>query len=442
MLAGLSKHCMLFGGGRSGKTFIIVRSIVMRALKAEKSRHCIMRFRFNHAKASIILDTFPKVMELCFPDVTFTWNRTDWYVEFANGSQIWVGGLDDSERLEKILGMEFVTVYLNECSQISWQGVMMMMTRLAQRVMQTVIDGASHQPRSMPMKTRMYYDCNPPSKAHWSFRVFKQKCSPDTKEPLQDPDNYVSFQMNPRDNLANLDEDYLSTLAGMSERMRRRFERGEFSDATENALFNEADIDKWRVVDGDLPDMLRIVVAVDPSGADDVDNADNDEIGIAVCGLGKDGCGYLLEDLTCKAGPATWGKIAVNAYQRWKADAIVAESNFGGAMVKQTITVAAGLEKVRVNFKMVTASRGKVVRAEPFSALYENGKVRHAGIFAKCEDELCAFSTAGYTVAGSPNRADAVIWALAELFPAISAPPKSEQPKRERAHRGAGAWMA
>jgi phage terminase large subunit-like protein len=173
-----------------------------------------------------------------------------------------------------------------------------------------------------------------------------------------------------------------------------------------------------------------------------VDNADNDEIGIAVCGLGKDGRGYLLEDLTLKAGPATWGKVAVNAYQRWKADAIVGEINFGGAMVKQTITVAAGIEKVRVNFKIVTASRGKIQRAEPFSALYENGKVRHAGIFAKCEDELCAFSTAGYTVAGSPNRADAVIWALAELFPAISAPPKTEQPKRERAHRGAGAWMS
>jgi phage terminase large subunit-like protein len=442
MLAGAAKHCMLFGGGRSGKTFIIVRSIVMRALKAAKSRHCIMRFRFNHAKASIILDTFPKVMELCFPDVEFTWNKTDWYVEFTNGSQIWVGGLDDSERLEKILGMEFVTVYLNECSQISWAGVMMMMTRLAQRVMQTVIDGATHQPRSMPMKTRMYYDCNPPSKAHWSFRVFKQKCSPDTKEPLPEPDNYVSFQMNPRDNLANLDEDYLSTLAGMSERMRRRFERGEFSDATENALFNEADIDKWRVVDGVLPDMLRIVVAVDPSGADDVDNADNDEIGVAVVGLGSDGRGYLLEDLTLKAGPATWGKTAVTAYQRWKADAIIGEMNFGGAMVKQTIQVAAGLEKVRVNFKMVTASRGKIQRAEPFSALYETGKVRHAGIFAKCEDELCAFSTAGYTVAGSPNRADAVIWGLAELFPAISAAPKKEQPKREKRERhGAGAWM-
>jgi phage terminase large subunit len=170
-LAGTGTHCMLFGGGRSGKTFIIVRSVVMRALKASKSRHAILRFRFNHVKASVILDTFPKVMALCFPDVTYDLSRTDWYVTLPNGSEIWFGGLDDKERMEKILGMEFVTVYLNECSQISWAGVMMMMTRLAQLVMQTVIDGRTKQPRSQPMKPRMYYDCNPPSKAHWSFRA-------------------------------------------------------------------------------------------------------------------------------------------------------------------------------------------------------------------------------------------------------------------------------
>jgi hypothetical protein len=351
--------------------------------------------------------------------------------------------LDDKERMEKILGMEFVTVYLNECSQISWAGVMMMMTRLAQLVMQTVIDGRTKQPRSQPMKPRMYYDCNPPSKAHWSFRLFKQKCDPETREPVAMPDNYVSFQMNPKDNLANLSPEYLLTLAGMSARMRRRFEFGEFAEATPNALFNEADIDKWRVLDGALPDMVRVVVAVDPSGAGDEDNADNDEIGITVNGLGTDGNGYLLEDLTVKAGPATWGNVAVQAYMRHKADAIVGEVNFGGEMVRQTIAVAASAAKTRCNFKKVTASRGKVQRAEPFSALYEQGKIRHVGIYAKAEDELCAMSTSGYTGPGSPNRADAAIWGWAELFPGIVAQPteKREPAEGRRQHRGAGAWM-
>ena len=440
-LAGDATHCMLFGGGRSGKTFIAVRSIVMRALKSPKSRHLILRFRFNHVKSSVILDTFPKVMALCFPDVQYDLSRTDWYVTLPNGAEIWFGGLDDKERMEKILGNEYVTIYLNECSQISWSGVQMVITRLAQLVMQMVIDGATKQPRSKPMKLRMYYDCNPPSKAHWTFRLFKQKCDPETREPLRFPDNYVSFQMNPKDNAANLSPEYLDTLAGLSARMRRRFELGEFSDATPNALFNEADIDKWRVMDGNVPDMVRLVVAVDPSGSGDEDNADNDEIGIAVAGIGTDGVGYILEDCTVKAGPATWGAVAVEAWKRHSGDCVVGETNFGGDMVRQTIQVAAAKLACRVTFKKVTASRGKTQRAEPFSALYEQGKVRHVGIFPKMEDEMCAFSTNAYIGPGSPNRADAAFWALAELFPAIVAGPKSEKKERERAPRGVGAWM-
>jgi hypothetical protein len=123
----------------------------------------------------------------------------------------------------------------------------------------------------------------------------------------------------------------------------------------------------------------------------------------------------LIEDCTVKAGPATWGKVATSAYERHSASCVVGETNFGGAMVQQTIQVA----RPRTPFKKVTASRGKVQRAEPFSALYEAGKVRHVGMFAELEDELAGFSTFGYTGHGSPNRADALIWALAELFPGL-----------------------
>ena len=165
---------------------------------------------------------------------------------------------------------------------------------------------------------------------------------------------------------------------------------------------------------------MRVVVAVDPSGADDADNADNDEIGIVVVGLGQDGAAYLLEDCTLKAGPATWGRVAVQAFMRHQADAIVGETNFGGAMVQQTVAVAARSLEARAPFRKVTASRGKVQRAEPFSAMYEAGKVRHVGLFPRLEDELAAFSTFGYTGADSPNRADALIWALAELFPSMT----------------------
>src|SRR4051812_46978736 len=98
---------MLEGGGRSGKTFLHVRNEVMRALKAAKSRHLAARFRFNHIKTSMIDDTFPKVMELCFPQIKYSLDRSYWYATFPNKSELWFAGLDDKARTEKILGMEF-----------------------------------------------------------------------------------------------------------------------------------------------------------------------------------------------------------------------------------------------------------------------------------------------------------------------------------------------
>jgi len=417
VLAGPATHVMLYGGSRSGKTFLLVRNIVMRALKAPKSRHAVLRFRFNAVKSSVVLDTFPKVMQIAFPGVECDLSKTDWFAQFENGSQIWFGGLDDKERTEKILGMEFATIYLNEASQIPFGSRNVALTRLAQKCEQVI---AGRPPSEL--RVRMYYDCNPPPKSHWTYRVFHDKVDPDSKAVLPNPQDYAWFQINPASNAANLSGDYLNTLASMSARMRKRFEAGEFGDATPNALFREEDIDTWRVLDGRVPDLVRVVVAVDPSGADDVATADNDAIGIVAAGLGVDGNAYVLEDATVKAGPATWGKVATTLYERHSADVIVGEMNYGGAMVEQTIRVA----RARTPFKRVTASRGKVVRAEPFSALYEQGKVRHVGIFSDLEDELCAFSTSGYTGNGSPNRADALIWALAELFPAIVSGPRQQ----------------
>ena len=415
ILAGDATHIMLFGGSRSGKTFLLVRAVCMRAIKAPHSRHAILRFRFNAVKASVVMDTFPKVMRLAFPGVEYKVDKTDWYAQFDNGSQIWFGGLDDKERTEKILGMEFATIYLNEASQIPQSSRDLAVTRLAQQVDQ-VIQGKPAQ----RLKPRMYYDCNPPSKAHWTYKLFVEKRDPETKIPVRDSNDYEYFQINPQDNAENVSSDYLDTLKGLSLRLQKRFLKGEFADATPNALFHDEIIDKWRVEDDRLPEFVRVVVGVDPSGADDADNADNDAIGIVVGALGTDGNAYLLEDCTVKAGPATWARVATTAYDRHEADVIVGEQNFGGAMVKNTIQTA----RPRTPYKSVTASRGKAVRAEPFSALYEQGKIRHNGEFPDLEDELAEFSTYGYTGGKSPNRADAWFWVLAELFGGIVAPKK------------------
>ncbi len=413
-----ASHCLLEGGSRSGKTLLHVRNTCIRALKAPASRHAILRFRFNHVKQSIVLDTFPKVMSLCWPEAKYRLDKSDWYAELGNGSQIWFGGLDDKERTEKILGLEFATIYLNECSQIPVSSWEIVKTRLAQRVAQRwdTEKGKKAEASGKLLKPRMFYDWNPTNKAHWCHKLFHLGLDPTDNRPLRNPEDYVFFKINPQDNAENLSPEYLGQLAGLSARMRKRFLEGEAADALSNQLFSDADIDKWRVIDAsNLPDMIKVVVGIDPSGSQDEDNASNDEIGIAVGGLGADGNAYLLEDCTVKAGPKTWGTVACGAFDRHEADTMVAEVNYGGAMVQYVIET----QRPRTPFNAVHATRGKHVRAEPFSALYEDGKVRHVGYYPELEAELTAFSTTGYQGTSSPNRADAWIWVLAELFPSM-----------------------
>ncbi len=423
LLASSCKHIMLFGGSRSGKTFLMIRAIVIRALK-HKSRHAVLRFRFNHVKSSVVLDTFPKVMSLCFPGIPYNLDKSDWYVRLPNGSEIWFGGLDEKERTEKILGQEYSTIALNECSQIQYSARNIAVTRLAE---------------NSGLALKMYYDCNPPPQSHWTYQTFIKSFDPDTRAQLRNPENYAAMLMNPDDNRDNLPADYIEELEGLPERLRRRFLKGEFLPANDNALWTPEVFDKYRASDGDMPELQRIVIAVDPSGADEDDNVNNDDIGIAVVGLGTDGKAYVLEDLTLKAGPATWGGVVGSAFDRHSADMVVGEDNFGGAMVRHTIQTA----RNGTPYKKVTASRGKVVRAEPISALYETGKVRHVGFFPELEDELCDFTTTGFAGTRSPNRADAVVWAVTELFPGLTrANQELDTSVGLATHRqGATSWM-
>lgn len=410
LMGSAATHIMAYGGSRSGKTFGFVRGVLVRAL-AHKSRHAMLRYRFNHIKASIIYDTLPKVMELCFPGVAehCRLDKTDWFLTLPNGSEVWFGGLDDKERTEKILGQEYATIYLNECSQIPWASRNMAMTRLAQNT---------------PLRLKAYYDCNPPGMAHWTYRLFIEKRDPDRRTPLANPDNFNAIVMNPKDNEANLPSSYIEELQNMSEAMRRRFLLGQFADVSESALWTLELLDQQRIVDGKVPDMVRIVVAVDPSGAAGEEDTRSDEIGIVVCGLGKDGRGYILEDLSGRMAPAMWGKAAVSAFDRWEADCIVAEENFGGAMVQEVIRGASADPERKVGgtvpYRSVKASRGKIARAEPIAALFEQQKISLVGHFPDMEDQFCSMTTAGYLGSRSPDRADAAIWGLASLFPAMT----------------------
>lgn len=419
LLAGPARNVMLRGGSRSGKTFVLVRAIIQRAINAPASRHVIFRFRFNHAKTSVWADTLPKVLKLCFPALAVRFDKTDFYVELPNGSQVWIAGLDDKDRVEKILGQEYATLYFNESSQIPWGSVETAMSRLAQRC--ALAPEIAKATGRAYLTLKAFFDCNPPSKLHWSYQLFRAKLKPGTKEALPNPADYVEMQVNPADNSDNLPPEYFEVLAGMSSARRLRFEAGEWASEVNGALWAIEDrrspdaklmpgIDSLRVTEEQKPTMRRIVVAVDPSGTRG-DGA-GDDIGIVVAGLGIDGRGYVLLDGTCQLSPEGWGRRAVELYHRFGADRIVAERNFGGDLVRFTIATA----DKKVAFKEVTASRGKVVRAEPVSALYEQGRVHHVGNFPDLEDQMCNFTASGYVGEGSPDRVDALVWALTELM--------------------------
>lgn len=398
LLGGPQRHTLVAGGARSGKTFLLTRAVAIRAMRAASSRHAILRYRANSVWASIGLDTLPKVFSLCFPGVKIQAHTQDKFFELPNRSQIWLGGLDDKERVEKILGQEYATLYFNEASQIPYSSYLVAQTRLAQ-----VCEG---------LKQREYVDLNPSGTGHWTYRQFVQKVAPDSRQPLPDPEEYAATFINPSDNRANLAPEFLKSLENLPERQRKRFFEGVYQAEVDGALWTLETIDRSRCAPGDIPELQRVVVAVDPSGASGKQDERSDDIGIVVAGKGIDGRAYVIADRTCRLGPSGWGRVAVTAFHEFKADAIIAESNFGGAMVKHVIATTDSL----VPYREVKASRGKAVRAEPISSLYDSDKVRHAGRFDDLEDQMSNFSTAGYVGSGSPDRADAMVWAITELM--------------------------
>lgn len=192
-------------------------------------------------------------------------------------------------------------------------------------------------------------------------------------------------------------------------RLGRQELNAELLDDLPGALWIRQQIDDNRV--RKAPALQRIVVAVDPSGTTGDQEEGGDDIGIVVAGKGVNGRIYVLADMTIQGSPAEWAKQVVTAFKLFKADRVVAEKNFGGDMVRHTIHT----EDPTIPYRPVTASRGKVVRAEPVAALYEQDKVSHVGAFPELEDQMCEFGPAGYVGDGSPDRVDALVWAITDL---------------------------
>jgi len=214
------------------------------------------------------------------------------------------------------------------------------------------------------------------------------------------------------ENAANLAKPFLEAVRKRYEgtRLGKQELFAEMLSDTPGALWSIDMIEKANQV-GKLPDMQRVVVAIDPSGTRGASDG-GDSVGIIVAGLSVEGMGFILADRTCKLGPDGWGRRAVEAYREFRADRIICERNFGGAMCEHVIR---SIDQ-NVPFREVTAARGKIARAEPAAALFEQNKIKFAHRMPELEEQLLAMTGAGYVGDGSPDRADAMVWSLAELF--------------------------
>jgi phage terminase large subunit-like protein len=205
------------------------------------------------------------------------------------------------------------------------------------------------------------------------------------KELAADPNTIVT-RGSTYDNQANLAPKFLQTIVAKYEgtRLGRQELHADILTDNPRALWKRSQVDALRITSAQLPRMKRIVVGVDPAVTN---NETSDETGIVVVGLGEDNHGYVLDDRSLKDSVSAWGQAAVNAYRHFSADRVVAEVNNGGDLVEVVVRQA----DANVSYKAVRASRGKQTRAEPVSALYEQGRIHHVGAFATLEDQMCDY---------------------------------------------------
>ncbi|MBO7713911.1 MAG: phage terminase large subunit [Methanobrevibacter sp.] len=224
------KQSLLYGGSRSGKTFVYCYCLVYRALTYNKSRHGIFRFTRKDLKESIWLDTFPKVCSLIDDRLKPKLNNQELFAQFPNGSEIWFGYMEDTKRTDNVLGREFNTAYFNEISEMAFASYSKVQTRLSLK---------AYDDKGNLCPNMWWGDCNPVGKWHWGYKTFIQKVNAKTGEALNSPEQYGYMLMNPTDNIQNLPADYLETLKNLPEEERNRFLLGLWVEGISGGIYTK-----------------------------------------------------------------------------------------------------------------------------------------------------------------------------------------------------------
>ena len=377
-----TRYFLVTGGRGSGKSWTLALNLLNLTYE-ENEVILFTRWTLVSAFISIIPEFIEKI-ELMGKDSDFEITQNE-IVNKITGSRILFRGIKTSQgtataNLKSIAG---VTAWvLDEAEEL---------------VDKDIFDRIDLSIRSKLRPNRVILVMNPSYKSHWIYKDFvaskRQDCT------------YIHTTY--LDNMANLSQSFIEAAERTKRENLLRYNHlflGEWLEDAEGLLWNRAIIERTRIAS--KPDLVRVIVGIDPAATA---TRESDETGIVVCGKDGHGNGYVLEDLSGKYTPNEWAQVAVQAVKNWKADCIVAEKNQGGDMVESVLRSQGASTRI----KLVTATKGKFVRAEPVYSLYEQNKIFHVGNFPILESQMVTFQPEKGT---SPDRVDAMVWGFTELM--------------------------
>jgi phage terminase large subunit-like protein len=377
-----TRYFIVSGGRGSGKSYVVTLNILNLTYEVG---HVILFTRWTLVSAHIsIIPEFLEKIDLLNLHDDFEITQTE-IVNRKTGSRILFRGIKTSQgtataNLKSISGV--TTWVLDEAEEL---------------VDQDIFDRIDLSIRAIDKPNKVIMVMNPSFKSHWIYKELIAK--------KRDDITYIHTTY--LDNQKNLSQSFLDQAERVRKENLLRYEHlflGKWLDDAEGLLWNRSIIDRSRV--DNKPTMKRIIVAVDPAATA---NSESDETGITVQGIDNNGNGYMLEDLSGKYSPSEWSSVVNSAVIRHGADCIVAEKNQGGDMVESVLRTKDKTTRV----KLVTATKGKFVRAEPIYSLYEQGKIYHVGNFPILEQQMITFDP---DKGKSPDRVDALVWGFTELM--------------------------
>jgi PBSX family phage terminase large subunit len=377
-----TRYFLVTGSRGSGKSYTV--TLFLLNLTYEEG-HVILFTRWTLTSAFIsIIPEFIDKIELMNKEKDFEITQSE-IINKVTGSKILFRGIKTSQgtataNLKSIAGV--TTFILDESEEL---------------MDEDVFDRIDLSIRAVNKPNRVILVMNPSYKSHWIYSRF-------VKQPRNDTSYIHTTYL---DNVQNLSQSFVDQAERVKQENLHRYEHlflGKWLDDAEGLLWSRPLLEKVKIVA--KPILERIVVAIDPAASA---NLNSDETGIIVLGKDSQGKGYVLEDLSGKYSPNEWAKVASQAFTNWDADCIVAEKNQGGDMVESVLRS----QNATARIKLVTATKGKYVRAEPIYSLYEQSKIFHVGSFPILEKQMVTFDP---DKGKSPDRVDALVWGFTELM--------------------------